>query len=145
MAGTSEPATWLTYAENRILHGSTQLNRRVLLLFAVTFLSAHLSAQACEPRQGRQVRVEGAVTAVQQDRIEIGVGRRPETLLLTERTRILRRGSDVDASILKSGDRIFVQGVRLGSGQIEAREIRLGGRGEGVPSGDAPASGGHKH
>ena len=120
------------------------MNRRTILLFAA-FLSAHLSAQACEPRSRRQVRVEGTVTAVQQDRIEISLGRRPEALLLTESTRILQRGSDIDASVLKSGDRILVQGVRLRSGQIEAREIRIGDRAERVPLGDAPASGGHKH
>lgn len=121
------------------------MNRRAILLFATTFILAHLSAQACEPRSRRQVRVEGAVTAVDQDRIEISAGRRPETLLLTERTRILQRGSDIDASVLKSGDRILVQGVRLRSGQIEAREIRIGDRDERVPLGDTPASRGHKH
>ena len=121
------------------------MNRRTILLFAATFLSAILSAQACEPRSGGQVRVEGAVTSVQQEPIEIGVGGRAEVLLLTERTRILQRGSDLDASVLKSGDRILVLGVRLRSGQIEAREIRIGDRTERVPLGDAPPSGGHRH
>ncbi len=88
------------------------MNRRAILLLAATFLSAHLSAQACEPRSRRQVRIEGAVTAVQQDQIEIGVGRRSEALLLTERTRIVQRGSEIDASILKSGDQIIARGVR---------------------------------
>lgn len=72
------------------LHGSTYLNRRTILLFAAALLSAHLSALACEPGSRRQVRAEGTVTAVQQDRIEINVGRRPDALLLTERTRILQ-------------------------------------------------------
>jgi len=121
------------------------MNRRAILLFAATFFSAHLSAQACGPRSGRQVRVEGAVTAVDRDRIEMTVDRRPETLLLTERTQILQRGSDIHASVLKSGDRIFVQGVRLRSGPIEAREIRIGDQNERVPLGDTPTSGGHKH
>ena len=83
--------------------------------------------------------------ALQQDQIEISVGRSPETLLITGRTRILQRGSDIDASVLKPGDRILVEGVRIRSGQIEAREIRMGDRAEVFPSGDAPASGGHKH
>ncbi len=121
------------------------MNRRAILLLAATFLSAHLSAQACEPRSRRQVRIEGAVTAVQQDQIEIGVGRRSEALLLTERTRIVQRGSEIDASILKSGDQIIARGVRIRPGQIEAREIRISGRAEEVPSGNAPANGGHQH
>ncbi len=121
------------------------MNRRTILLLAATFLSALRLAQACEPRSGRQVRVEGAVMAVDQGRIEISVGRRPESVLLTDRSRIVQGGSDIDASVLKAGDRIFVQGVRLRSGQIEAGEIRLGDRAERIPSGDAPASGGHKH
>ncbi len=121
------------------------MNRRTTLLFTAAFLSAHLSALACEPRSRAQVRVEGTVTAVQQDRIEINVGRRPDALLLTERTRILRGGSDVDASVLKPGDRVLVQGVRLRSGQIEAREVRIGDRTQGAPLGDAPTSGGHRH
>ena len=110
------------------------MNRRTILLFAAALLSAHLSALACEPRSRRQVRVEGTVTAVQQDRIEINVGRRPDALLLTERTRILQGGSDVDASVLKPGDRVLVQGgVRLRSGQIEAREVRIADRAQGAP------------
>jgi hypothetical protein len=91
------------------------------------------------------VRAEGTVTAVQQDRIEINVGRHPDALLLTERTRILQGGSDVDASVLKLGDRVLVQGERLRSGQIEAREVRVADRAQGAPLGDAPSSGGHKH
>lgn len=121
------------------------MNHRAILLLTATFLSAHLSVQACESRSRRQVRVKGEVTAVRQDRIEMRVGRRPEDLLLTEKTRILQRGTDIDASVLKPGDRLFVQGVRLRSGQIEAREIRIGDRAEGVPLADAPASGGHRH
>ena len=121
------------------------MNRIVILLFAAAFFMAHLPAHACEPRSRRQVRVEGAVTAVDQDRIEISVGRRPETLLLTERTRIRQRGADIDASALKPGDRLLVQGERLRSGQIEAREIRMVDRTADVPSRDAPAGGGHKH
>lgn len=140
----SRPPGFLKGGEPNSL-GSTHLNRRTILLFAATFLLAHLSAQACKPRSGQQVHVEGAVTTADQDRIEISTGRRPETLLLTERTRILQRGSDIDASVLKSGDRIVVQGVRLRSGQIEAREIRMGDRTADVPSRDAPAGGGHKH
>jgi len=85
------------------------------------------------------------VTALQPDRIEISVGQRPEALLLTERTRILQGGSDIDVSVLKRGDRVFVQGVRLRSGQIEAREVRIGDRAQSAPLGDAPTSGGHKH
>lgn len=121
------------------------MNRRTILLFATAFLLAHLAAHACGPRSRRQVRVEGAVTAVDQDRIEISVDRRPETLLLTERTRILQRGSDIDASVLKPGDLLLVQGERLRSGQIEAREVRIGDLTADVPSRDAPAGGGHKH
>ena len=121
------------------------MNRGVTFVLAATFLAAHPSARACEPRSRAQVRVEGTVTAVQQDRIEFNVGRRPDALLLTERTRILQGGSDIDASVLKQGDRILVQGVRLRSGQIEAREVRIGDLTADVPSRDAPAGGGHKH
>ena len=121
------------------------MNRRTILLFAAVFLLAHLPALACEPRSRRQVRVEGAVAAVDQGRIEISVDRHSEAVLLTERTRILQRGSDIDASVLKPGDRLLVQGERLRSGQIEAREVRMGDRTADVPSRDAPASGGHKH
>lgn len=120
------------------------MTRTSILLIAAALFSTYLSAEACEPRR-RHVRVEGAVTAVDQDRIEISVGRRSEAVVLTERTRILQRGSDVDASVLKPGDRLLVQGQRLRSGQIEAREIRIGDRTANVPSRDAPASGGHKH
>lgn len=91
------------------------------------------------------MRIEGAVTAVDQDRIEMSVGRRSEAVLLTERTRILQRGADMDASVLKAGDQLLVQGERLRSGQIEAREIRIGERTASAPSRDAPAGGGHKH
>ena len=121
------------------------MNYRIILLFTAAFLSAHLSALACEPRSRAQVRVEGTVTAVQQDRIEISMGRRPDALLLTERTRILQGESDVDASVLKPGDRVLVHGVRVRSGQIEAREVRIADRAQNAPLGNAPASGGHKH
>ncbi len=72
-------------------------------------------------------------------------GPTPQTLLPTERTPNPPAGSDIHASVLKSGDRIFVQGVRLRSGPIEAREIRIGDQNERVPLGDTPTSGGHKH
>lgn len=121
------------------------MDRRAIFAFAATFLAAHPSARACEPRSRAQVRVEGTVTAVRQDRIEFNLGRRPDALLLTERTRILQGEWDIDASVLKPGDRILVQGARLRSGQIEAREIRIGDRRADVPSRDAPAGGGHKH
>lgn len=121
------------------------MNRRVILLIAGALLWAHLPAYACEPRSRRQARIEGEVTAVDQDRIEISVGRRSEAVLLTEKTRILRGGEDMDASVLKPGDRLLVQGERLRSGQIEAREIRIGDRSANVPSRDVPAGGGHKH
>jgi len=91
------------------------------------------------------VRVEGPVTSEQQKRIEINVRRGPDALLLTERTRILQGGSDIDASALKPRDRLLVQGVRLRSGRIEAREIRLDDRAKGAPSSGAPKGGGHNH
>jgi hypothetical protein len=121
------------------------MTRTSILLTVAALFPTYVPADACEPRSRRQVRVEGTVTAVQSDRIELSVGRRPEVLLLTERTRIPRGGSETGASALQAGDRIVVQGVRLGSGQIEALEIRTSGRTESAPMGNTPAVGGHKH
>jgi hypothetical protein len=121
------------------------MNRRTILLIAIAFPWAHLPAHACESSMRRQVRIEGAVTAVDEDRIEMSFGRRSEAVLITERTRILQRGADMNASVLKPGDRLLVQGERLRSGQVEAREIRIGERAASAPSRDASAGGGHKH
>ena len=121
------------------------MTRRSILLIVAALFSTYLSASACEPRGKKTVRIEGTVEAVQQGQIDISVGRRSESLLVSERTRILQSGAEVDASALRAGDRIVVQGVRLGSAQIEAREIRTGGQSDRPPMGSAPASGGHKH
>lgn len=121
------------------------MTRRSILLIVAALLSTYLPASACEPRGKKTVRIEGTVEAVQQGQIDIAVGRRSESLLVTERTRILRSGAEADASALRAGDRIVVQGVRLGSAQIEAREIRTGGQSDRAPMGSATASGGHKH
>lgn len=119
--------------------------RSAILLFAAAILTFQEPALACEPRGKKSVRIEGTVESVQQGQIDISVGRRSESLLVSERTRILQSGAEVDASALRAGDRIVVQGVRLGSTQIEAREIRTGGQSDRAPMGSAPASGGHKH
>ena len=121
------------------------MTRRSILLIVAALLSTYLSASACEPRGKKTVRIEGTVEAVQQGQIDISVGRRSESLLVSERPRILQSGAEGDASALRAGDRIVVQGVRLGSAQIEAREIRAGGQSDRAPMGSAPASGGHKH
>ena len=107
----------------------------------------HVSSNSAGLRASRQEDgpIEGTVEAVQQGQIDISVGRRYESLVVSERTRILQSGAEVDASALRAGDRIVVQGVRLGSAQIEAREIRTGGQSDRAPMGSAPASGGHKH
>lgn len=121
------------------------MSRRLVFLLSAALVSTYFTAEACEPRSRRQVRVEGTVTAVQPDRIDLSVGRRSEVMLLTDRTRILLGGSETGASALQAGDRIVVQGIRLGSGQIEALEIRTSGRTESAPMGNAPAVGGHRH
>ena len=82
---------------------------------------------------------------MQQGQIDISMGRRTETLLITENTRILQGRVDVDASTLRTGDRIVAQAVRLKSGELEAREIRSTDSVERTPSSPSPATGGHKH
>jgi hypothetical protein len=115
------------------------------LLFAAAFLSFQEGALACPPRGQRSIRIEGTVSAVQQGEVEIAVGRRSEPLLVTERTRILRGGSEIDVTDLQTGDRVVVHGVRLGSARIEAREIRTGSQTDSAPMGKTPSSGGHNH
>ena len=121
------------------------MNFRSILLLVAMLASAVASAEACEPRSRKQVRVEGAITAVQQHQIDISMGRRTETLLITDRTRILQGRVEVDASALRAGDRIAAQAVRLKSGELEAREIRSTDSVERIPSSPNPATGGHKH
>ena len=121
------------------------MNFRSILLLVAMLTSALASAEACEPRSRKQVRVEGAITAVQQDQIDISMGRRTETLLMTENTRILQGRVDVDAATLRAGDRVVAQAVRLKSGELEAREIRSMDSVERAPSSPTPATGGHKH
>lgn len=121
------------------------MNFRLTLLLVAMLTSALTSAEACEPRSRKQVRVEGAISAVQQDQIDIRMGRRTETLLITQNTRILQGRVDVDASTLRTGDRIVAQAVRLKSGELEAREIRSTDSVERTPSSPSPANGGHKH
>lgn len=115
----------------------------VLLVAALPFVGG--SAAACDPRGAKQIRVEGAITAVQQDRVGISMGRRTETLLITERTRILQGRVEVDAAALRPGDRVVAQAVRLRSGELEAREIRTADSADRAPSNPSPATGGHKH
>ena len=121
------------------------MNFRSIFILMVLLASALPSAQACEPRSRKQVRVEGAISALQQDQIDVSTGRRTETLLITERTRILQGRTEVDASALRSGDRIVAQAVRLKSGELEAREIRSTDSVERTPSSPSPANDGHKH
>ncbi len=121
------------------------MNFRSIFLLMIMLASALASAQACEPRSRKQVRVEGAISALQQDQIDVSTGRRTETLLITERTRILQGRTEVDASALRSGDRIVAQAVRLKSGELEAREIRSTDSVGRTPSSPSPATGGHKH
>jgi uncharacterized membrane protein len=121
------------------------MNFRSIFILITMLASALASAQACEPRSRKQVRVEGAIAALQQDQVDINTGRRTETLLITERTRFLQGRLEVDASALRSGDRIVAQVVRLKSGELEAREIRTTDSVGRTPSSPSPASGGHKH
>ncbi|MBI5083333.1 MAG: hypothetical protein HZB13_01895 [Acidobacteria bacterium] len=121
------------------------MNFRLILLLVAMLTSVLASAEACEPRSRKQVRVEGAITAVQQGQIDVSMGRRTETLLITENTRIFQGRVDVDASTLRTGDRVVAQVVRLKSGELEAREIRSTDSVERTPSSPSPANGGHKH
>ena len=121
------------------------MNFRIVLLFVAAFALTHASAEACGPPGRKQVRVEGTITALRQGWIDVRTGRGTESLLITERTQILQGRVDVDASALRSGDRIVAQGVRLNSGKLEAREIRTADRMDQPPGNAGPAAGGHKH
>lgn len=118
---------------------------RSVLLFAAAILTFQEGVLACPRRDRQSIRIEGTVQAVERGQVEIAVGRRSESLVVTKRTRILRGGFEIDASALQTGDRVVVQGVRIDPAQIEAREIRAGSQTDKDPMSNAPAQGGHKH
>lgn len=102
--------------------------RRTIVLAGAAFLSARTTLEACGSRRKTHTRVEGDIAALGESELHLTVNDRSTTVLLTGKTKVVRSGSVLDASVLKVGDRIVVLGERVAPAEISAAEIRLGER-----------------
>lgn len=94
-------------------------------------------ALAHDPKLHKGPKVEGEVTSVTGNRLQVGTQGGTVTVILTPETKFEQgeAGAKAAKSDLKEGRHVMVSGRKLGSGEFAAAEVMIhgGGGGEAMP------------
>lgn len=110
------------------------MNRTATRFVATMLLGLAVAAGAHEGSAHKEKPVEGEVKAVAGDRITLQSGSSTLTVVLDDSTKLERGDKPATKADLKPGEHLSVFGTRLGTGELAASEIMIGGaHGAGKP------------
>lgn len=118
--------------------------RREILTFLAVPLWSNQRLTACGSRDRGSRRIVAEVTSVSGDDVEVLASGRRTKVVISQETRIVQGRATVDATALRPGARVVVEGRRRTNDVLDATEIRVEGL-PGSPSTQPPVGGGHKH
>lgn len=118
--------------------------RREILTFLAVPLWSTQRLTACGSRDRDRRRIEAEVTSVSGDDVEVLANGRRTMVVISPETRITQGRARADATVLRPGTRIVVEGRRRANDVLDATEIKVEGL-PGSPSTQPPVGGGHKH